>query len=364
MDTKRHLCRHPTVAVLSRGDAAARRDTTPHNSRFVRVFEALAAAGIEAQPAIYDESFVDAVRDQLLAMDGVLVWVDPIHQGKTRAALDPLLREIATKGPWVSAHPDVILKMGVKEVLYRTRHLGCGADTYRYDSAATFRAEFPPRLQTRGPRVLKQNRGNGGQGVWKVEALPDARVRVLHAQRGSLPEDIPFDDFIGRCEPYFGWGGCIIDQAFQPRLPEGMIRCYMSGTRVAGFGHQLIKALIPPPPEGPDSPEAQPGPRTMHGPDAAPFQALRRLMEDEWTPQMMKTLGIDEPSLPVIWDADFLYGPRDADGADTYVLCEINASSCFAIPDEAPAAIARTVKDRLLQALGAQSSSRYPTSAG
>ena len=71
-------------------------------------------------------------------------------------------------------------------------------------------------------------------------------------------------------------------------------------------------------------------------------------MENEWTPQMMKTLGIDEPSLPMIWDADFLYGPRDAAGADTYFLCEINASSCFAIPDEAPAAIARTVKIRLL----------------
>lgn len=80
----------------------------------------------------------------------------------------------------------------------------------------------------------------------------------------------------------------------------------------------------------------------MHDPEASPFQALRRLMEDEWTPQMMETLGIDEPSLPVIWDADFLYGARDAHGADTYVLCEINASSCFGIPDEAPAAIARS----------------------
>jgi len=66
--------------------------------------------------------------------------------------------------------------------------------------------------------------------------------------------------------------------------------------------------------------------------------------------QMMKVLAIDEASLPVIWDADFLYGPRDAAGADTYVLCEINASSCFAIPDEAPAAIARTVRDRLVVA--------------
>ncbi len=344
-----HTPTRKTVAILSRGDAAARRDATAQNSRFVRVFEALAAVGIEARPVIYDESFADAVRDELLAVNGVLVWVDPIHQGKTRAALDPLLREVATRGPWVSAHPDVILKMGVKDVLYRTRHLGWGADTHRYESVKTFRAEFPSRLRAAGPRVIKQNRGNGGQGVWKVEVLSntDTKIRVLHALRGSRPEEIPLEAFIARCEPYFEWGGCIIDQAFQPRLPEGMIRCYMSGSKVAGFGHQLIKALIPPPPEGVDSPEAQPGPRIMHGPDAAPFQSLRRSMEDNWTPQLMETLAIDEASLPVIWDADFLYGPRDADGADTYVLCEINASSCFAIPDEAPAAIARTVKARI-----------------
>jgi hypothetical protein len=110
------------------------------------------------------------------------------------------------------------------------------------------------------------------------------------------------------------------------------------------------------PPEGPESPDAQPGPRIMHGPDAPPFQVLRRSMEDEWTPQLMETLDIDETSLPVIWDADFLYGPRDAVGADTYVPCEINVSSCFAIPDEAPAAIARTVKARILQSRKASSS--------
>jgi len=351
MDTERHTPHRQTVAILSRGDAAARRDTTAHNSRFVRVFEALAAAGIDAYPAIYDESFAGAVRDQLLTADGVLVWVDPIHQDKTRAELDALLRDVAAQGPWVSAHPDVILKMGVKDVLYRTRHLGWGTDTHRYDTAAKFRAEFPSHLRVDGPRVLKQNRGNGGQGVWKVEALPNdgGMVRVLHAQRGSTPEDMPLDALLARCEPYFGWGGCIIDQAFQPRLPDGMIRCYMSGAGVAGFGQQKIKALIAPPPEGPDSPEAQPGPRIMHGPDALQFQALRRSMEDEWTPQMMATLGIDAASLPVIWDADFLYGPRTATGADSYVLCEINASSCFAIPEEAPAAIARTVLERFRQ---------------
>jgi hypothetical protein len=191
--------------------------------------------------------------------------------------------------------------------------------------------------------VIKQNRGNGGQGVWKVELLPETSetVRVLHAQRGSVPEMLPLGDFMACCDPYFGWGGCIIDQPFQPRLPEGMIRCYMGVDKVVGFGHQFIKALIEPPPQGPDAPAARSGPRIMHGPDAAPFQVLRTKMETEWVPQMIDILALDPASLPIIWDADFLYGPRDAAGADSYVLCEINVSSCFAIPDEAPAAIAR-----------------------
>jgi hypothetical protein len=125
-----------------------------------------------------------------------------------------------------------------------------------------------------------------------------------------------------------------------------MIRCYMGGEKVVGFGHQLIKALIPPP-EGPNSPAAQPGPRAMQGPDAPAFQSLRWKMECEWTPQMMQTLGIDAVSLPIISDADFLYGPRTATGEDTYVLCEINVSCVFAIPEEAPAAIARLVLERI-----------------
>jgi len=69
----------------------------------------------------------EAVRAHLLSMDGVLVWVDPLRAGKDRSRLDPLLREVAARGVWVSAHPDVILKMGVKEVLYRTRELSWGA---------------------------------------------------------------------------------------------------------------------------------------------------------------------------------------------------------------------------------------------
>ena len=157
------------IAILWRGDREARQSATPQNNRYHRIFEELMSLGITAEPAVYDEAFAEEVRAQLLSFDGVLIWVDPLSRGKTRAALDTLLRDVASRGPWVSAHPDTILKMGTKEVLYRTKHLGWGTDTHLYRSAAELHDEFPTRLQKTPARVIKQNRGNDGQGVWKVE---------------------------------------------------------------------------------------------------------------------------------------------------------------------------------------------------
>jgi hypothetical protein len=344
------------IAVLWRGDADARAQATAANNRLHRVFEALADEGVAAQPAVYCEEAIESVRDQLLGLDGVLVWIDPISDGRDRARLDALLREVSSRGVWVSAHPDVILKMGVKDVLYRTRDLGWGTDTDLYATAMDFRARFPGRLASGGPRVLKQNRGNGGIGVWKVELAQggggamgdDAPVRILQARRDSRVEPMRLGDFMDRCEAYFADEGRIIDQTFQPRLPEGMIRCYLSEDRVVGFGRQLIKALMPPPAEG-EPPEAgQPGPRIMSGADYPPFQALRAKMEGEWVPGMVRLLDIDPASLPAVWDADFLYGPKNASGEDTHVLCEINVSSVFPIPDQAPAEIARCVARQIM----------------
>ena len=336
------------VALVWRGDQDARTQASAKTGRLAPVFEALAAEGVAAEPAVYYEEASAEVRAQLLEMDGVLVWVDPISDGRDRTQLDPLLREVAAAGVRVSAHPDVILKMGVKEVLYRTRDLGWGADTHLYETPQDFRARFPAQLAA-GPRVLKQNRGNGGQGVWKVElvqsaaAEPGAPVEVLHAQRGSQIEHLSLGALMDRCEGYFAGVGRLIDQPFQARLPEGMIRCYLVQDRVVGFGRQLIKALMPP--------EAgEPGPRIMSGADYPPFQALRARMEDDWVPAMVRRLEINPADLPVIWDADFLYGPKNAAGEDTYVLCEINVSAVLPIPDEAPAEIARCVARRLARA--------------
>jgi hypothetical protein len=331
------------VAILWRGDAAARRNATPETSRFKAVFAALADAGVDAEPVVYEDDVLDAVRAQLEALDGVLVWVNPIHEGRNRARLDALLREVAARGVFVSAHPDVILKMGTKEVLHRTRAMSWGSDTALYRTIEAMRAALPARLAA-GPRVIKRNRGNGGQGVWKVETLasPGGRpmVRVLDATKDAA-EELALDAFLERCAGYFE-DGCVIDQPFQARLSEGVVRCYMAGDRCAGFGHHKVKALVEDP-----AARAEPGPRRYTFSGDPRFQRLRRLMEDEWTPQLTSLLDIARRDLPMIWDADFMLGPPGADGADSYVLGEINVSSVFPMPEEAPAEIARRVADRL-----------------
>ncbi len=331
------------VAILWRGDDAERAGATRESSRFKAVFAALAGAGVGATPIVYEDHVLDAVRAQLTAHDGVLVWVNPIHEGRNRTKLDALLREVAERGVWVSAHPDVVLKMGTKEVLHRTRTMSWGCDTALYRTAEAMRLELPARLAA-GPRVIKRNRGNGGQGVWKVEmsAGTHARstVRVLDATKDTS-EDLALDAFLERCADYFE-DGCVIDQPFQARLGEGVVRCYMAGDRCAGFGHQKVKALI----EAPAA-RAEAGPRRYTSKADPRFQRLRRLMEDEWTPRLASLLDIPLRDLPMIWDADFMLGPPGSDGADSYVLGEINVSSVFPIPDEAPDEIACRVADRL-----------------
>ncbi len=355
------------VAILYPGNRRMRQAATPENNRLATVFQALARRGIPAEPAVYHDSFQDEVRAQLMRVDAVLVWMNPIQDGRDRSVLDPMLAEVAAAGIYVSAHPDIVLKMGTKEVLYRTRAIGWGTDTHLYRGWEDMRRELPARLATGDARVLKQYRGNGGQGVWQVARAegygppaPETMLRVRHAKRGSIEEQMTLEDFLARCRPYFQGPGRMIDQAYQVRLPEGMVRCYMVHDQVAGFGHQAVNALFPAPPGAPPSEAPQPGPRLYHPPTKSAFQALKRRVETEWVPAMQRKLDITTAELPILWDCDFLLGPRDASGRDTHVLCEINVSSVAPYPESAPPYIA----EALLPRLQAVRSKRAATAAG
>jgi hypothetical protein len=341
------------IAILYPGDYEARQNATVENNRFADLFRTLAELGADAEPAVYHPDFWQEVQQQITQVDAVLVWVNPIQDGHDRTILDQMLRDTANKGIFVSTHPDIILKMGTKEVLYQTRHMGWGSDTCLYASLDQLQQELPLRLTSGEARVLKQYRGHSGLGVWKVQLAEtvssnnvihgDTPVKFRHAQRGSVEEVMPLHEVYKICEQYFVGSGRLIDQAYQSRLPEGMIRCYLTYDKVVGFGHQAINALYPAP-EGVSPAEApQPGPRLYHPPSMPEFQALKQKLEQEWISELQQILDIPTAQLPIIWDADFLLGPKDVAGNDTYVLCEINVSSVAPYPESAVLPMAQAV---------------------
>lgn len=120
--------------------------------------------------------------------------------------------------------------MGTKEVLVQTKALGCGTECHLYRTVEQFREELPRRLATGATRVLKQYRGHGGFGVYRVamkdppptagstaSASPAAIVHTQHARFGSAPKDMPLGEFMTRLvRP-----GLPIGWFLDPRSPTG-----------------------------------------------------------------------------------------------------------------------------------------------
>lgn len=334
--------RSPSIALLYPGDRAARARNDPTESRFAALFAAFVAAGVAVEPAIYHDDFADEVDAQLRRLDGVLVWSNPIESGHRRDRLDALLREVAKAGVFVSTHPDTILKLGTKDVLLEVRDLPFGSDAMRIDSLSQLADELPQRLQ-RGARVLKQYRGHSGIGVWRVEPLADsALLKVRHAQRGCDEEHITMAALMQRLEGYFEAenGGHMIDQAWQPRLVDGMVRAYLVQDRVVGFGHQAINALYPAMEGGP---APTPGPRLYYPADWPQFQALKDLLETSWIALLRQRVSLERAQLPMLWDCDFMHGEPSLEQPDPFVLCEINVSSVSPFPPSAIGALVEAV---------------------
>jgi hypothetical protein len=329
----------PHVALLYPGDRAMRDRADPAGSRFAALFSALDVAGMHAEPVVWHDDFADEVRAQLSQVDVVLVWCNPIEGGLRRDRLDALLRDVSNHGVLVSTHPDTILRLGTKDVLFETRDLPFGSDVHRVDSLAQLARELPARLQ-RGPRVLKQHRGHSGIGVWRVEQTADGALVMSHAQRGSEPGRVDLAALCERFAPYFepAAGGHMLDQPWQPRIADGMVRAYLVEDRVAGFGHQAINALHPS--------EPQPGPRLYHGPDMPAFQSLRQRLESQWITLLRERAGVPRERLPLLWDCDFMFGEPTPEDPQPFVLCEVNVSSVSPFPPSAirplVAAVARS----------------------
>jgi hypothetical protein len=337
---------------------------------------ALEAAGLTVTSVPFHHHHAADLRNRLADFgpgDGIVVWADPLGEGGDRRTLDRALRHAESTGAWVSTRPDVIDKLGTKDVLVTTRSLGWGSDTHRYQDRDEFRRGFPARLGADGVRVLKATRGNGGRTVWKVRlpggparnALgPHAPVIVQHARiRDRAATTMTLADamhLIEEAGALDGWGGAgyLVDQEFIPGVTRGIVRCYLVGDAVVGFARQYPDGVIP---DGPvevvletqpsaDDVMGLPSPKTMYAPDEPELGVLRHRLESSWVPEMTTLLELDRDHLPALWDVDLLLAdaPRRQQGGGTtrgdgprYVLCEINASSIIPFPPEAPAELAR-----------------------
>jgi hypothetical protein len=323
------------VALMWHGDRETRETVNLDEHRLGPTAAAMREEGLEVEPAVYNDHFADEVRDQLLKVNAVQVWVNPITEGGgDRQKLDAMLKEVAGQGVLVSAHPDTIQKMGTKQVLYDTREMSWGSDVRRYASVQELQKGLRASLET-GPRVLKQFRGHSGQGIWKITPTSNPeRVLARHAPRGSEELELALDEWAQQCAVYFETGP-MLDQEYNPRIGEGTIRCYLVQDRIEGFGHQEANALVP----GADA-----GPRLYSPPTDERFQELRKQVEAEWLPELMTIVGVTHEELPCLWDIDLMLG-----GKQGFVLCEINVSSVYPYPESAIKPLARALRNCALR---------------
>ena len=146
------------VAIVWRGDADAPDALQPETGRLKAIFAALSRAGLRPEPAPYDERHSGTFTQRLHEVDAALVWVNPLDKGRNRKALDDILREVTSAGVYVSAHPDVIAKMGVKAVLLSHPHAGVGERHALLRESGCVRGGVPQAPRRRSAGAEAQSR--------------------------------------------------------------------------------------------------------------------------------------------------------------------------------------------------------------
>lgn len=332
-----------TIGILLFGVDAQPRDAFAED-KYRLLAEKMAEREWVVKTLIYHDSRRNILRDEARACDGVLAWINPFEPQLDRSALDAFLRELAGSGVLVSAHPDTILRIGTKDVLVTTQSLGWSVDASVHRSLADFRQRFPATIRRERTRVLKQYRGHSGHGVWKVTALSPDTFEVRSASRDELPRELNEDAMIAFFEAeVFARGSHLVEQCWVATMDRGMVRAYMCGTKVAGFGFQEIIALHPATPRD-DFTRRQPSRRYYYTENCFLFQRLRERLENEWIPALQKLTAMGADDLPLLWDADFFLGdPPNSE----FLLCEINASCVSPFPESAITPLIAELERRL-----------------
>ena len=188
-----------SIALILYGDNNSTRNALTEDN-FKPLADFLIESGINVESVLYHSSKAKQLKTELERFDAVLSWVNPkerIERGTDNLNLDDILLSISKKGVFVSTHPEIILKIGTKRVLYTTRNMDWGGDIELYADYADFEKRFVSSLDKSSVRILKQYRGESGRGIFKIylKDFENKTVSVVHAASNSEERILSQDEF-------------------------------------------------------------------------------------------------------------------------------------------------------------------------
>lgn len=344
MVVHKHVVIFEVAGGGDKGPDGHRKDTIP-------TINAIKAKGFNAEVVYYEDAKVDQLFKQFDGkIDALISRINPGNIPGGEENYFKFLRKLSDTGILIMPHPDVMINFGAKDALCKLNDTGLvPPDTLAYYEYDDFVKKFPVTLSI-AERVLKQNRGSTGEGIWRVvvedtrkfeknKALPlDTKIKCTEAVDNHV-EHHELGKFMEFCKQYLiGYGGQLVDMRFLPRIKEGEIRILYVGEKPIFVVHKK-------PAEGADAFSAtlfSGAKYTYTAPSEWPF--LIDLFKAH-SKQIYERLNIERA--PLIWTADFILddGP---DGKDAFVLGELNCS-CVGFTSELDKGIQDAIADEVIR---------------
>jgi hypothetical protein len=343
---KKHVVIFEARGGSDKGKYGYRRDSKP-------IIESLNKRGWSAEIVFYDDVHRGEIyRHTVNKADAYISRVNPGNL-PNEVGYFQMLRELVNNGVEGLPHPDAMVAYGAKNSVERLKGTDMvPEDVYTYYDFDALKENFPKSLQ-KGVRVLKQNRGSTGEGIWRVEvidadkykkAIPLTAKLKLTEARDNHTEEKTLQEFLEFCIQYLeGENGMLLDMPFLERIKEGEIRVLM-------LRDQAVNVVHKKPADTPDAFSATlfSGAKYRYDkPDQWP--ELVSVIENT-LPMMQRRLG--NYDLPLIWTADFILDTDKKTGEDKYVLGEINAS-CVGFTTHLE--LSENIADEVLSLLDAES---------
>ncbi len=317
---KKHVVIFEARGGTDKGKYGYRRDSKP-------IIESLQKRGWTAEIIFYqDEDRGEIYRHTYEKADAYISRVNPGNL-YSEIGYFQMLRELVNNGVVGLPHPDAMIAYGAKNAVEKLKGSDIVPDdVYTYYDFETLKEQFPKSLKN-GVRVLKQNRGSTGEGIWRVEVLNaekykgkiplDAKLKLTEA-KDNHTEEKTLQDFLEFCIQYLeGQNGMLLDMPFLERIVEGEIRVLMLRDMVVNVVHKK-------PAETKDAFSATLFSGAKYRYDKPEqWPDLVDLIKDNLRNIQFKLGNYD---LPLIWTADFILDTDQKTGEDKYVLGEINAS--------------------------------------